>query len=214
MRDAAFRAEQHARLHDPHVAPFTALVDELRGAPGHGWMPYVAPLYGGVHARVLSVFQDPGPKTEDGAGSGMICCENDDPSAELHATLLAEAGIPYSDVLPWNAYPWFRHRRGSTSGPSAAQLDAGVEPLRRVVALAPELRVVMLHGRVARDGWRRFRERHGVIARRLVTVETFHTSRQAFIGGAAVREERMDQLRRSFAEVAEILRSADVPSAR
>lgn len=55
-------------------------VDELRATPGRGWLPYLAPMYGGVHARVLSVFQDPGPMTEDGSGSGMLCCENDDPS--------------------------------------------------------------------------------------------------------------------------------------
>ena len=30
MQDPAFRDEQHTRLRDPHIAPFTELIDELR----------------------------------------------------------------------------------------------------------------------------------------------------------------------------------------
>lgn len=208
MRDVAFRADQHAHLRDPHIAPFTDLVDELRAVPGRGWMPYVAPLYGGTAARVLSLFQDPGPRTRDDGGSGMICCENDDDSAALHATLLERAGIPVAELLPWNGYPWYRHVVGKGAGPSATEREAGVEPLRRVVELAPALRVVMLHGGTARDVWARFERRHAATARRLHVVPTFHTSRQAFIGTRQVREERMRQLEESFAEVAGILRSA------
>jgi hypothetical protein len=96
MRDATFRADQHARLRDPHIAPFTDLVDELRTVPGRGWMPYIAPMYGGTGARVLSVFQDPGPRTRDDDGSGMLCCENDDDSAAMHATLLDCAKTRFS----------------------------------------------------------------------------------------------------------------------
>jgi hypothetical protein len=64
-------------------------VDELR-SEGRGWAPYVAPIYGGVNARLLSVLRDPGPMTDPTArGSGFLCLENDDPAAERFATLLA-----------------------------------------------------------------------------------------------------------------------------
>src|ERR1700751_2936908 len=93
MREPAFRRSQEEGIWSPHVAPINALVDQLR-AEGRGWVPYVAPIYGGIEARMLSILRDPGPMTNaaDG-GSGFLCLENDDPAAELFATLLAAAGI-------------------------------------------------------------------------------------------------------------------------
>jgi hypothetical protein len=136
----------------------------------------------------------------------MLCCENDDPSAELHAALLAGAAIPYRELLPWNAYPWYIHREQRRV--SAADLDAAAVPLRRLIGLAPRLRIVMLHGRLARDGWRRFGSTYPGAARPLTVIETFHTSRTAFRHpDPAVRQARMDDLRRAFAEVATLLRS-------
>ena len=84
-----------------------------------------------------------------------MCPENDDGAAERYATMLDEAGIAVSDILGWNAYPWYINR-----APRATELEAGVEPLRRLCSLLPELRVVMLHGGSARDGWARLARRH------------------------------------------------------
>ena len=56
-----------------HVRPVNELVDELHDLDGRGWMPHVAPVHGGVEARVLSVLRDPGPKTQDGVGSPGLC---------------------------------------------------------------------------------------------------------------------------------------------
>jgi hypothetical protein len=175
MSDPAFRRSQFDGLRDPHIAPFTELVDDLRDRAGRGWMPYIAPMYGGVNARVLSIFRDPGPKTQDGAGSGMLCCQNEDPSAELHATLLADAGIPVAELLPWNAYPWYINRK-----PSGAELDAAAGALKRLIDLAPALEVVMLHGGDAQAGWRRFARQFPATANRMAPAKTYHTSRQAF----------------------------------
>lgn len=93
MADPVFLAAQRAALRDPHIAPITDLVDRLR--TGGRWAPYVAPLHGGVGARVISILRDPGPKTTDDAGSGMLCVENDDPTAELQATLMDAPGLPF-----------------------------------------------------------------------------------------------------------------------
>lgn len=89
MRDPRFREAQTGGIRLPHVAPINDLVDDLR-TEGRGWVPYVAPMYGGVDAEMLSVFRDPGPMTNDlsGRGSGFLCLENDDPAAEWFATLL------------------------------------------------------------------------------------------------------------------------------
>lgn len=122
-------------------------------------MPYIAPLYGGVEAEMLSILRDPGPMTNAALdGSGFLCLEDDDPAAELFATLLAEAGIAPSRMTPWNAYPWYINRK-----PNTAELTAGHDPLRRLLGLLPRLRVVMLNGG---DGVRgRSSADHGVVSR-------------------------------------------------
>lgn len=201
MRDPQFRQQQEDNLRAPHVAAVNALVDELVNTAGRGWMPYVSPLYGGVNARVLNVHRDPGPKTDGRqGGSGFLCTENDDASAERFTTLLDDAGIAVSDTLSWNAYPWYINRL-----PRTAELEAGAEPLRRLIGLLPGLRVVMLHGGTALNGWRRLARRHPALVSRLEVVPTYHTSNQAFIGPPEVRAARMAALREAFARTAEIL---------
>jgi hypothetical protein len=201
MRDPRFRRQQEENLRAPHVAPVNALVDELASTAGRGWVPYVSPLYGGVNARVLNVHRDPGPKTDGRqGGSGFLCTENDDTSAERFANLLDAAGIAVSETLSWNAYPWYINRL-----PRAAELEAGAEPLRRLIGLLPGLQVVMLHGGSARDGWTRLARRHPDLVSRIEIVPTYHTSNQAFIGPPEVREARMTALREAFARTARIL---------
>lgn len=106
MRDANFRAEQLAGLRDPHIAPINALVDDILDSAAGLWAPYVAPMYGGVKARLLSVLRDPGPKTNvDHGGSGFLCMENHDATAEKISGLFADARIGAREIVPWNAYP-------------------------------------------------------------------------------------------------------------
>src|SRR6266516_1974736 len=151
MRDPVYRQQQWDGRRAPHIAPVNALVDALMVLPGKGSVPYVAPVYGGIHAGVLFIARDPGPRTQAGSGgSGFLSPENDDASAERFAALLDAAGIPVADMLPWNAYPWYINRQ-----PRAAELDDGAEAMRQLLELLPELRVVVLLGGSAQDGWRR-----------------------------------------------------------
>lgn len=175
-------------------------MDELIDPPGRGWVPYVAPVYGGVDARVLCIQRDPGPKTHrQHGGSGFLCPENDDATAERFAGLLDSSGLPVAETLAWNAYPWYINR-----SPRAAELEAGVEPLRRLLSLLGRLRVVILHGGSARDGWRRLAGRHPDVVVRLEVIPPYHTSSQAFIGPPEVRAARMAALK-AFARAARIL---------
>src|SRR3954447_510476 len=117
MRDAEFRRSQESGVRLPHIQPINELVDALC-EEGRGWVPYVAPLYGGVDAELLSVLRDPGPMTNvEKRGSGFLCLEKDDAAAEWFATLLAGAGITPERMNPWNAYPWYINRK-----PNAAEL--------------------------------------------------------------------------------------------
>ena len=195
---AAFLAEQHRGLYRTHIGPFNRMVNELR--TDDEWMPHVSPSYAGTQARMLTLFQDPGPKTQDGAGSGMLCTENRDPSAERQHRLLDLAGIPVSDIIAWNAYPWYIN-----SKPTSAQLSRGLPVLNRVIELCPNLQVVMLHGGVAQDAWRKYRNLYPATARRLHMIETFHTSNRALIGTEKERQGRLENLGRAYAEAASVL---------
>ncbi len=194
MRDPAFRRSQEAGIRLPHVAPINALVDELR-QEGRGLVPYVAPIYGGAEARMLSILRDPGPMTNTTlGGSGFLCLENDDPAAERFATLLHEAGLSASDMTPWNAYPWYINRK-----PTAKEINAGIDPLRRLIAVLPRLQVVMLNGGDAQALWTKYTALHPGVARKYLVLPTYHTARQAFIGTKEVREARLADLREKFA---------------
>jgi hypothetical protein len=192
MNDPQFRRQQERGVRAPHVAPINALVDELNDPSGRGWVPYVSPDYGGVDARVLNICQAPGPKTHRrNDGSGFLSPENDDRTADRFATLLDGAGIPVGETLSWNACPWYIYPRT----PRAAELEAGVEPLRRLLGLLPGLRVVMLHGGEAQDGWKRLARWHPDLVSRLEVMPTISTADRAFIGTAEVRAERMAKLK-------------------
>ena len=207
MSDPRFRQQQKDGVRAPRVAPINALVDELNDPFGRGWVPYVSPDYGGVDARVLNIFRDPGPKTHrEHDGSGFLCAENDDAGAERFATLLDDAGILVSETLSWNAYPWYIYDRNK---PRAAELEAGVEPLRHLLGFLPRLRVVMLHGGEARNGWKRLARRHPDLVSRFEVVPTFSTADRAFIGTPEVRAERMAKLKEAFVQTARILREPD-----
>ena len=204
MADPAFREAQRQRRFDEHVAPINHLVDSLRDS-GRGWAPYVAPMYGGVNARLLSLLRDPGPKTQEEGGSGFLSMENDDATAEAISRYFEEAGIEAQDIVPWNVYPWYINR-----APKAAELAAGTPPLHQLVELLPRLRVVMLHGGSAHVGWKRFEREHPsvVSTRGLCVIATYHTSRQAFWHRSPeVRESRKLHLKEAFTKAARVLRS-------
>jgi len=190
MRDAAFRQSQVAGTDDQHVAPINALVRRLRDHPGRTWMPYVAPAYGGVEATVLILARDPGPKTDNqhgNDGSGFLCAENDDPSAERLALLLDWVHLRQSECIVWNAYPWYVHGSDETRhGLPATYKDVGVPPLVELLALLPNLRAVVLLGGDAQDTWKRLEKRHPELPS-YHSLPTRHTGKQAFIG---TREQR------------------------
>lgn len=212
MADRAFRAGQDRDRYARHVRPINELVDGLRDADGRGWLPYVAPVHGGVRARLLSVLRDPGPMTQEGTGSGYLCVENDDATAEQQALAFAVVGIASADVTPWNAYPWYINRR-----PTAAEREAGVEPLIRLVALMPVLRVVLLQGRDAQDVWRRVvrRQPDMLSERNIAVIETYHPGRQALWSpDPAVREQRHRDRQEAYRQTAELLRTTQLPAPR
>jgi uracil-DNA glycosylase len=115
-------------------------------------------------------------------GRAFLCVENDDATAERLCGLLQQGGIDVSVTLPWNAYPWYINRK-----PNAAELRAGVDPLRRLLALLTRLEVVLLLGGEAQAAWRLLSAAHPEAVDGLTVLESRHTGKQAFIGSSAPR---------------------------
>ena len=199
MADAQFRREQERDRYAPHVRPVNTYVDELRSA-GRGWVPHVAPWHGGTRARILSVLRDPGPMVREGTGSGFLCIENDDPTAENQARSFACVGIEPSDITPWNAYPWYINR-----APATAELRLGLDPLARLLDLLDQVGVVLLQGKDAQRSWRLFERRFPTLVkdRHLTVLPTYHPSPQAlFTPDPVVRHARSQHRKAAYVSAA------------
>lgn len=201
LADSTYRDEQLAARYEGPIAPFNHLVDRLAEESGEP-LPHLAPIYGGTEARVLSLFRDPGPKSRSGQQtSGLLSPENDDHAAERYLEFFQTSGLQITDLITWNAYPWYTTRK-----PSTADIDRGIAPLEQVIALLPELKVILAHGLDAQAAWRRFEKQHPEVAGKLTVIPTYHTSKQAlFTQDEAVRAQREDKLRSDFAKAAEHL---------
>lgn len=122
-----------------------------------------------------------------------------------YSTLLAKAGLPVAELTAWNAYPWYLNRK-----PTAAELEVAAEPLHRLRKLLPRLRVVLVHGGDAQDGWRRFKKQYPADAQGISVVATYHTSRQAFWhADPEVRKQRLEKLRSDLSAVVGLLAEED-----
>lgn len=199
MKMRSYQRQQMDGIYLPHIEPFNRIVDDMKTTDQ--WMPYVAPVYGGRDARVLAIFRDPGPATREGLGSGMLCVENDDPSAERHYNFLKNARIDVSDLMVWNTYPWYINRK-----PTSIEVDRGLPILKQIIDLCPNLTVVMAHGGDAQLAWRRLQLRYSTVGDGIITIETYHTSRQAlWHKDPDVRAQRERKLVHDFERAADIL---------
>jgi len=202
MAEKLYREQQWRHRYDSHIAPINRLVDSLKDTQ-HGEVPYVAPIYGGINASLLSVMRDPGPMTQTKVGSGFLSMENDDQTAETFCRYLSDTSISTSEIVPWNAYPWYINRK-----PLASELNEGAQPLFELIELLPRLRIVMLHGGSAKDGWRKLTKRYpGLVQEKsLHVIHTYHTSKQAFWHkDPKIRKQRKEHLKHSFKEASRLL---------
>ncbi|KXO91312.1 hypothetical protein AXK61_07090 [Tsukamurella pseudospumae] len=189
------------------------LVDQLREERGGAFVPYVAPTYGGVNARLLALLQDPGPKTnaDNHNGSGMLCIENADPTAERYKALLAGTGIDVCDIQAWNSFPWqptTTVRRGHrTLTPTNEDVLHATDALARVVELLPRLRVVLLHGVQAKAAWPRLQLAYPELAAGVRVIDSWHplAANPAYKSQAQV-EKYSREIEESFTMAARHLR--------
>jgi hypothetical protein len=157
-RDAREVQRKQTLLEGPHIAPLTALVQQFRDEHGPDSVPWFDPTEAGVHARILLLFENPGRRADALHGSGFISADNDDRSAENMWRIFREAGIDRSrDVVNWNIVPWYLGDAQKIGSVRTSDIDEARPALARLLALLPELRVVILCGRKAQQGWDRAR---------------------------------------------------------
>ena len=209
MADKTFRDDQWSRRFEPHVAPLNEQILTL--TRGEHAPPLIPPMHGGVAARIVEVFRDPGPKAGGPRGSGFLSWQNDDRSAERHAGLAKCAGLLPQDVVSLNSYLWYINRE-----PTSDELRDGLGAFLSLYALIMEPSVVIFHGGTAHT-FLRLLERAAPdwsesSGARPVILETYHTSAQALHhADAAVRQARNTHLFNSLCVAAGAIGRASAP---
>ena len=150
LRDPEAREARCALLKAPHIHPLTQYVATLR-AESACEFPDFDPLDGGVEARLLFLFEKPGPMTSASRtgreGSGFVSRDNDDPTAEAIFRFMHEAGVPRRETVLWNLIPGWNGTRKII----AREVSEGAQEVLRLVRLLPNLRTVVLVGGRARS---------------------------------------------------------------
>ncbi|WP_375464881.1 uracil-DNA glycosylase [uncultured Methylobacterium sp.] len=146
LADPAVLAARRALRGAAHVAPLRALADAIAAETGAP-VPDADPLDGGVGARLLLLLETPGPAI---FRTGFVSQDNATGTAANLFRFLREAGIARRDTLIWNAIPWVIHAEGALNrAPRRSEVRAASPRLAPLLALLPNLAVVVLAGRVA-----------------------------------------------------------------
>ncbi len=151
-------------------------------------VPDFDPNNGNEKARMLSLFEAPGPGAVQ---SGIVSFDNRDPTARNFRDQLGEAGIDRRDIAMWNIVPWYisaptgnRIRAANTE-----DIEAGRPYLDLVLAAMPNLKCIVLVGAAARKAHVYLSYR---TAKRIVSCH--HTSAKALNANPGIGEENIEVL--------------------
>lgn len=145
LRTAADRLQRAALLDRPSMRPIEAFRHDI--AARFGATPHADPLDGGTEAAVLILLETPGPGE---AQPRFVSRDNPTGTARNLRRFSAAAGLPRERTLLWNAVPWHIHAPGARNrAPRRGEIADGLALLPGFLAMLPELRAVVLAGRVA-----------------------------------------------------------------
>jgi hypothetical protein len=156
LRDPALLASRNEMLLTAaQTLPLEAWARDVeerrRGRRPDAVLPHFDPAEAGIEARALVLLEAPGPKTvPEWGGSGFISVDNNDPTAQNMWTARNDTGL-HDHVLAWNIVPWVLGR--ASVKPAASDLAQGAVELRGLLGLLPDLRVIILSGQKAQEGW-------------------------------------------------------------
>ncbi|MBW3649337.1 MAG: hypothetical protein KY458_02090 [Actinobacteria bacterium] len=182
---------RRTRIDETHVKKLNDWVRQVRESSllpqGAGaTVPWFDPNGGGENAGLLFLMQDP---SEVAYGTGFISPDNDDYSARNATVACRAAGLPAEVRVHWNVFPHWVNviKNGSPVDPTrppqtyAGAKASAVHFLGSLLQdKLPRLRVVVLLGKQAQDGWRLYRGAGGPVPRRLKVLSCPSTSPQAW----------------------------------
>jgi hypothetical protein len=144
LKNGSERQKRMLRVCDPHVADLNTFVGQIRKHTGKDReIPYFDPEDGGVRARVLFLFESPGPGAVE---SGFISRDNPDETARIFLELNEEAGIDRRLTVSWNLIPWFIGTGGEKDLAFREDLERAVPYLKELIHLLSLTDVVVLVG--------------------------------------------------------------------
>ena len=141
-----------AMLAKKHAAPLKQYVRRLRRRK-IGEIPDFDPMDGGINARVMFLFEKPGPMTSKNGkrkGSGFISRNNNDETAKNTFEFMSRSGFGGNNrksVCIWNVIPAWDGKIKF----SKADIEAGAAELAPLIRLLSKLRVIVLVGKTAQS---------------------------------------------------------------
>ena len=156
LADPVALANRLDRVWEPHVAPLNRQVVQWRSLNATLRIPWFDPAGGGTAAKVLVLMESPGPRTVRPGGS-MLCSEdNDDGTAMALAAARERTRLPRDAYVRWNIVPWaVCDDSGRPAAPKAPDLARAEPALSELLALLPELMLVVCMGAQAMSGFQR-----------------------------------------------------------
>ena len=124
-------------------------VRELRNEFPKYYVPDFDPNNGGIHAKVLFLFEKPGPKTDPkNKGSGYISQDNDDETARATKYFLEKAGLKRRTIVIWNAIPYWNGTIEITAGERRRNSSKALVKLLKIL---PKVKKIVLVGKEAEN---------------------------------------------------------------
>ncbi|MBL6455520.1 hypothetical protein JMJ55_09315 [Belnapia sp. T6] len=154
LRDPAVLMRRRALLaaRPRHMARLIDYVAGLKARQPDWEVPDLDPASGGEDARILFLFEKPGPMTAHGRGSGFISMHNDDRTAEATYRFALERNrLPLACCLVSNVIPWW----DGTRAISPLQRRLTAPAIVGLLGLLPPLRALVLVGATAQRAWDR-----------------------------------------------------------
>jgi len=184
-------------LREPHIAPLTDYVDDLRSCRGDESIPYFDPTEAGIGATILVLLEAPGRKAAH--GSGFVSADNDDPTAENMWNFYRQAEIDRSrDIVAWNVCPWYVGTPTKIRSVTRRDMKEAGPHVERLLGLLDDLRVVILLGLKAQKAWGHLERATSAIAGRdIQVIKSWHPSPRGLARYPHRAEEILENLRRA-----------------
>lgn len=201
-------------LAQAHIKPLSDFLDTIRAKSGSAYdIPCFDPCDGGIEAKALFLLEAPGPKavnsgghtTDTGdahqpdsraVGSGYVSRNNPDQTAKNICALMQSANIERRDTILWNIVPWYVGNGQNIRPVDAQDMEKALPHLPGLLALLPNLQVIVLLGKKAQLAEVHIQKLIGV-----PIVRTYHPSPRVFNRWPEKKKQAHD----AFLSVAKLL---------